>query len=69
MRTRIALDDGHKVQAEFLIVEGTATPLLGKVTAEALGILRVAVNHVTGTEQYSDEIIKRFPRLWKASVV
>ena len=68
VRTRITLDDGHEVQAEFLIVEGTATPLLGKVTAKALGILRVGVNHVTGTDQYGDEIIKRFPRLWTGIV-
>ena len=49
----IALDDGHVVSGEFLIVEGDAMPLLGKVTAEQLGILQVgAVYHVPGADTY-----------------
>ena len=39
MRMDIALVDGHVVSGEFLIVEGDA--MLGKVTAEQLGILQV----------------------------
>ena len=32
----IMLDDGQSVLSEFLIVEGDATPLLGKATVEKL---------------------------------
>ena len=64
VKTKISLDNGEELQAEFLIVEGTATPLLGKGTAESLGILQVSVNHVIGGNCYTDELVKRFPRLW-----
>ena len=64
VKTKISLDNGEELQAEFLIVEGTATPLLGKGTAESLGILQVGVNHVIGGNCYTDELVKRFPRLW-----
>ena len=47
IRSNITLEDGSEVEADFLAVEGTATPLLGKATAESLGFLKVGVCYVT----------------------
>ena len=60
----IMLDDGQSILSEFLIVEGDATPLLGKATAEKLGLLRVGVCHVTGSDEYRHKVVDRFPKLW-----
>ena len=44
----IQVAGGEPVEADFLVMSGTSVPLLGKVTAESLGVLRVGVpvNHV-----------------------
>ena len=61
----IMLDDGQSIISEFLIVEGDATPLLGgKATADKLGLLRVGVCHVTGSDEYRHKVVDRFPKLW-----
>lgn len=41
------------VSADFLVVPGTAPPLLGKATAQHLGILKVGVNHVSQSNEPS----------------
>ena len=58
------LDDGQSIHSEFLIVEGDATPLLGKATAEKLDLLRVGVCHVTCSDEYRHKVVDRFPKLW-----
>ena len=60
----IMLHDGQSILSAFLIVEGDATPLLGKATAVKLGLLRVGVCHVTGSDEYSHKVVDRFPKLW-----
>ena len=65
VRMHVKLDDGPKVLADLLVIEGTATPLLGRETAELMGVLRIGVNHVTGSEAYGDNLVQRFPKLWK----
>ena len=60
----IMLDDGQSILNEFLFVEGDATPQLGKATAEKLGLLRVGVYYVTGSDEYRHKVVDRFPKLW-----
>jgi hypothetical protein len=43
------------VNAEFLIIPGSAPPILGKATAEALGILKIGVHHL------QHDILDRYP--------
>ncbi|KAI0214224.1 hypothetical protein LSAT2_000679, partial [Lamellibrachia satsuma] len=40
IRSNITLEDGNEIEADYLAIEGTATPLLGKATAESLGLLK-----------------------------
>ena len=61
----IQLEDGNETEADFLVLEGTATPRLSKATAESLGLLKVGVCHVTGSDAYNDDVVRRFPNLWK----
>ena len=40
--------EGHEpIQADFLVVPGNSPPLLGKETAERLGVLSIGVKHLS----------------------
>ena len=64
VNANIMLDNGQLILSEYLIVEGDATPLPGKATAERLGLLRVGVRHVTSSDEYRHKVVDRFPKLW-----
>ena len=64
VKVDITLDDGRTVHGEFLIVEGEATPLLGKATTESLGLLRVGVCRAISSDEYGQNVIDQFPKLW-----
>ena len=49
VNTEVKLQDGESVQAEFLVIPGDQTPLLGKRTSEALGVLRIGFNFVANS--------------------
>ena len=53
------------VSADFLVVPGTAPSLLGKATAQHLGILKVGVNHVSQSNEPSspDKFFAKYPGL------
>ena len=61
VKADITLDDGRTVHGEFLIVKGEGTPLLGKETAELLGLLRVGVCRAISSDEYGQNLIDRFP--------
>ena len=62
VNANVMLDNGQSILGEFLIVEGDATPLLGKATAYKLGIPRVGVCHVTSSDAYRHKVVDRFPK-------
>ena len=65
IRSNITLEDGNEIEVDFLPIGGAATQPSGKATAESLGLLKVAVCHVTGSDAYDDEVVRRFPKLWR----
>ena len=65
VQSSITLEDGNEIEADFLAFEGAATPLSGKATAEWLCLLKVGVCLVIGYDAYDDEVVRRFPKLWK----
>ena len=64
VKADITLDDGRTARSEFLIVEGEATPLLGKATSESLGLLQIGVNRAISSDDYGQKVIDQFPKLW-----
>ena len=47
----IQVEGRNPIQADFLVVPGNSPPLLGKETAERLGVLSVGVNHLSNNPQ------------------
>jgi len=64
IRSSISMEDGYEIEADFLAIEGTATPLVGKATAESLGLPKIGVCHMTGSDTYGDEVVRRFFLNW-----
>ena len=62
----IRVAGGEPVEADFLVMSGTSVPLLRKVTAESLGVLRVGVrvNHVRDHIPES-KVLQKYPGLCK----
>ena len=59
----VVINGVKPVSADFLVVPGTAPPLLGKATAQQLGILKVGVNHVSHEPSYPDKLFAKYPGL------
>ena len=59
----ISLKDS-RTSGKLLVVEGNAKPLLSKSSAESLGVLRMNANYVAGEDEFSDQLLDKFPKLW-----
>ena len=63
LTANIAINGVKPVSADFLVVPGTAPPLLGKATAQQLGILKVGINHVSHEPSSPDNLFAKYPGL------
>ena len=63
LTANVAINGIKPVSADFLVVPGTAPPLLGKATAQQLGILKVGINHVSHESSSSDKLFAKYPGL------
>ena len=57
----VCVGSSPPVKADFLCVKGDQPSLLGRVTSEALGILKLGVNHVSANS--SSDILSQYPTL------
>ena len=58
----IQVEGREPIQADFLVVPGNSPPLLGKETAERLGVLSIGVKHLSNTPQLeSTKLYAKYP--------
>ena len=57
----VCVGSSPPVKANFLCVKGDQPSLLGRVTSEALGIIKLGVNHVSANS--SSDILSQYPTL------
>ena len=61
--TPIQVEGREPIQADFLVVPGNSPPLLGKETAERLGVLSIGVKHLSNNPQTlgSKKLFAKYP--------